>query len=515
MSSPSNFLRLPRELRDLIYQYYVLEYDGYHYEYESGKFRTSNHRPINLALMYTCKAIAAEMYGVALGSNIITFSTACTKSLSKRADFLNTQHPLLSRKRRWYVATIARACVTPEIKAKVAREYPQMLPLLEVYIEMGNDVCETEISWGESGSLNRRFVNYLAQLFLESPRYKEARTVIPEVWGDEFDWTDDDFITGADLPPWAFPTNYECQQLKHMIRFYLRSPSFFKNLRWHVSAASIATDFLKRTAQSTCRQIRNILLNEDNISVAHPECHALGLIKFCLENQRLHIERRVNLWRSVFLGGSMFPSRRFSEPAYENIHYHGESLRSDNISSSLNTWIMEALFLVRAGMPTASFSLVFDGSSTSDQSSEALEVAKEDAAWQVALDQWYAEKSEPPSYYERRHNVCYQSDAFPQVIQDMVAGTSFIRCNFPIGGSWDPQYIYKRNRDCTLEDWQENWKKERETQRFSTVAPLPPWTTLLKEVGIPIPPVQGFHYHEIIELLQTYDLDRLFDEIQD
>ncbi len=69
------FLQLPREVRDPIYHYYVYEPDGYHFDYQSGKLRASGNRPVDLALMYTCKAIAAEMQHLALRSNVLHFST--------------------------------------------------------------------------------------------------------------------------------------------------------------------------------------------------------------------------------------------------------------------------------------------------------------------------------------------------------------------------------------------------------------------------------------------------------
>ena len=73
------FLSLPRELRDTIYLYYVIEWNGYHYQYESGKFRTSDGRRIELALMYTCTCVAKEMHHLALNNNVLHFSTVDTE----------------------------------------------------------------------------------------------------------------------------------------------------------------------------------------------------------------------------------------------------------------------------------------------------------------------------------------------------------------------------------------------------------------------------------------------------
>ncbi|KAI1155177.1 hypothetical protein F4825DRAFT_447724 [Nemania diffusa] len=76
-SSPSPLLRLPRELRDIIYGFYLAVYGGYVYDFRAGKLRGADapDRPIDLALTFTCRQIAAEMRGVALGANTIHFRT--------------------------------------------------------------------------------------------------------------------------------------------------------------------------------------------------------------------------------------------------------------------------------------------------------------------------------------------------------------------------------------------------------------------------------------------------------
>lgn len=71
--------------------------------------------------------------------------------------------------------------------------------------------------------------------------------------------------------------------------------------KYRFSAAAAAVKFL-----SSCpvrMHLRSIRLLEDKLAVAYPESHAQGLIKFCIENPRLHVERRVDLWRNVFQSG--------------------------------------------------------------------------------------------------------------------------------------------------------------------------------------------------------------------
>lgn len=70
-----HLLLLPRELRDEIYYHYLKEGDGYVHVPQSNRLRCSDGRLIDFSLMYTCKVIAAEMRGVPLKVNTITFKT--------------------------------------------------------------------------------------------------------------------------------------------------------------------------------------------------------------------------------------------------------------------------------------------------------------------------------------------------------------------------------------------------------------------------------------------------------
>lgn len=91
-------------------------------------------------------------------------------------------------------------------------------------------------------------------------------------------------------------------------------------------------------------------------------------------------------------------------------------------------WITEAYSLTANGMPTKSFSLVLDGDPAPDQSSKLFEIVKEDAAWQVALLQRYSEESLDLTFTAIRRGGIFFSKVFPQAIQDIVQGISFVQC---------------------------------------------------------------------------------------
>jgi hypothetical protein len=53
---PSSFLlRLPREVRDIIYDYYVYSEDGYVYDFRTNKLRLANGNTISISLGFTCR----------------------------------------------------------------------------------------------------------------------------------------------------------------------------------------------------------------------------------------------------------------------------------------------------------------------------------------------------------------------------------------------------------------------------------------------------------------------------
>jgi hypothetical protein len=93
------FCRLPPELRQEIYIHYVYEPQGYSHNPVTNKLCTADKRPVDLNLMYTCKQIAAEMHGLALQTNLITFRTFIPEEGTPRAsiraarfdDFMTTR----------------------------------------------------------------------------------------------------------------------------------------------------------------------------------------------------------------------------------------------------------------------------------------------------------------------------------------------------------------------------------------------------------------------------------------
>jgi hypothetical protein len=113
--------------------------------------------------------------------------------------------------------------------------------------------------------------------------------------------------------------------------------------------------------------MRTIVLNEDFKAVSRPECHARGLIPFCLENPKLRIERHIGLFTNLLPVGIDQGNYWLDIPACFEV---------------LIAWIEEALSLSSYGMPTSSFKLVIMGATP--QFSEIWKALKFAAATQEA-----------------------------------------------------------------------------------------------------------------------------------
>ena len=85
----SRFLALPREVRDLIYYHYLHVDGGYTYNFVTNKLVGADNWLISLTLTLTCSQVAAEMQGLALALNKITFRTYNSEETNESAALLH------------------------------------------------------------------------------------------------------------------------------------------------------------------------------------------------------------------------------------------------------------------------------------------------------------------------------------------------------------------------------------------------------------------------------------------
>ena len=495
------FLQLPREVRDPIYHYYVYEPDGYHFDYESGKLRASDNRPVDLALMYICKAIAVEMQHLALRSNVLHLSTIGSEAERLQAGRFDMYIREIDAFKSETLGSLNEPAylryITPELLAKVALKYPRFEPLLQLvhtseeYVRTNNPLIKEGVyygsSWGEADSMFRDFQDYLIELLskdtdffktyanscdrllriTDEPRRYQYRVghTYPrngdQCWSDRVSFVRSEHLS-INLKPWSIPTEHEQAQMRTLQGISSSRGNLWKRLRWRYSAVAVAIQFFKSISCDTGLAIRKVVLNEDRRSVGYPECHARGLVQFCSQWPKLHTERRVNIWRNL-VTPHVLESLYVEELGYplETVDAQTEAgeRNRQKIDRGWDTffgwncakWITEASVLRCSGMPADSFSLILNGDPAPDHSSQMFELLKDLAAWQVGLDQWYTEKSLNPGILNKRIGRCYASEVFPQAISDTIEAKSIIHCNFPTGLMYDSKQVLNQIRPLVPE----------------------------------------------------------------
>ncbi|RTE82597.1 hypothetical protein BHE90_002914 [Fusarium euwallaceae] len=247
--------------------------------------------------------------------------------------------------------------------------------------------------------------------------------------------------------------------------------------KFRFSAAAVAIWFFKRLPNQKRQHLRNVLLNEDHVSVHNPECHVHGLIPFCKENPNLHIERRVSLFHNAFHD---VPGLSDLIDMVEKNHDEDIPLTARSITRCLSGWLLEALDAVDAGMPSTSFTLVLDGEPDVNTCSDIFQqVVHQDVAWEMAYRERLVQGDSPPFFFKDG----FVKEGFPEAMEHLINQTSVIRCNFHPGQFWDTDRIHKLSEELSsvpLFLWQ--------TRRFRTQPrdiqlppPLPEWRELLLE----------------------------------
>ncbi|KAL8668323.1 MAG: hypothetical protein Q9168_007045 [Polycauliona sp. 1 TL-2023] len=545
MSSPLGFLHLPRELRDAIYQCYVYEEEGYHYDTETSRLRAAGNRPIDLALMYTCSTVAREMHHLALRTNLLHFTTSQFPSHTERNKAARFDWAL-QRIHHCRQRALWRLHEEPgfhhyrftNADAEIALRYPQFKPLLDLsdgierrtYYQKNAIIAEAGeggygSTWGQPDSVFRDFQTYILETLSRSGAHHLealARSYDERLASDpdpSYQWYEGAPFLRSPLvhsgpQSWTLPSQDQLAQIETILGpsseeqlrlarldVWLTSgdrpyPPFlvgdqpWDRVRWRFSAAATAIDFFKSVSHETCLGIHKIVLHEDRPSVAHPECHARGLIPFCRQNPQLHIERRVNIWRVLFVreNSGHLQSREFTHERTERLDMMSLQDEAAKVESYdqyaalsipivFGRWITEAEALSANGMPARSFSLVFDGDPAPDQASAIFEMVKEDAARQIHQARWFAKQSPSPDFCTIRSQGFHVSDVFPQAIADIVGGASCISCNFPTGELYDPDFypdlcsiVWARHPD---KSWWRTWAVRRWHNPIRLSPPLP------------------------------------------
>jgi hypothetical protein len=377
-----------------------------------------------------------------------------------------------------------RSLIDADTVQYVANAHPQFLPFI-THVQTGFFFGASS-DWGEVPSLHRKFV-------AETLQYISRRAGFAKALAELVDnnWTAKDIHTVVSkLPlPWLLPHDRYLDDMDREMRSHRLHNKVCDREMYRLSAATIAITYLNSLSLKMRKKVRKIVIHEDRMSVAWPECHGQGLIKFCQENPNLRVERRVSLWRNIWPASCSSSVASVAKIDLSRESWDGKRnmLKSTNITRpKLAPWIMEALALPSLGMPAGSFTLTLDGSPTPRKTTEVFAITQQDASWQEAFERIHAFDSIP--CYEIRHNRSYIMNRFPHAIRDIVDGKSLVKCNFEVEPNFTPDGARNQEidqwphvqRDWSMDQWDSKWDAHY-PKAFGTQVPLPTWLRLRQE----------------------------------
>ncbi|KAJ4317394.1 hypothetical protein N0V84_007371 [Fusarium piperis] len=505
----ANIFTLPYELRYEIYRHYFTLEGGYAFQSKPGKLATVDGRPIDLALIYTCRLMAEETKDLPLRLNTISFSTVYQPEWSVWAGRFHYQLDLQASIRSDLLLSKVRE-VTSDMYSQIALKFPRFLPMLkdaqehpappapwcrhDFQFNVGVHRCLSETlgnwhRWRESASMINQAVSYTLRLITQAQGEE-----IP-AWVDEEPATHDilGFLNKA-YEPWDIPSKSELTAMS----FELDDRSIWATIgrwrrkeRWEkqryrekfrFSAAAVAIQFLNSLPARVRLQLRKMVLHEDHVSVAHQERHARGLIPFCRENPGLRIERRVDVLNTIFQKSALRALMTLPISSQEEPNTRCE-LDSRWIAQIVAEWLLEGLATVDAGMPADAFTLVLDSGPAADLCSDVFhQVVHHKLAWQTALERCYNRGLlAAPSFDNPEYTFCEVSQDLWQALEHLSNQTSVLRCNFNPGQPWSVDKIFEECCTWDIRKWWLAWSFIPVAQSFPVLPPLPDWSDTLRE----------------------------------
>ncbi|KAH6876278.1 hypothetical protein BKA58DRAFT_310657 [Alternaria rosae] len=448
----SRLFRLPRELRDLIYHYYLFNEDGLVYNFETNKL------PVDLSLTYTCRVVALELRGLALQLNKIVFQTTCTNAMQTHAYMFHRALIKLHALRFDLLNVQAPRLMTGAIEKEVSLKYPQFSPILS---KLGT-LSGCAYTLGEPPSTYRDFVHFTLNLLydrkhhpkLDGKRSERQRRSLREV----------------NPVPWLTPNE---GRLPHQLVDITKTNNRVGTVKHSLSAAACAIRFLRSLRIETRESVRQIESIEDRESISFPECHGRGFIPFCRAHPKLRVHRRVSLWANAF------PVTKILRYMPGGRDLEGDRLDSNYVSRAVAKWMAEASTLPSLGMPEGSFKLTFECDSAPEETTRVFDIIQRDAAWQTAMDLSYARHLLPqPDWRMRRLRNAYVYETFPELLEQVTNGDHpFIHCDFQPGTVCDPEEIMRERRGDSLQQWHVAWLNHT-PREFQTPSNMPPWHVL-------------------------------------
>ncbi|ENH72223.1 hypothetical protein FOC1_g10006599 [Fusarium oxysporum f. sp. cubense race 1] len=457
--STSPFLSLPPELRHMIYKYYYTTPDGYFLQPISRKLAAANGKPLDLALMYTCRFIAHETRDLPLLYNDISISTIYDPELrpwAGRFDYLlyaqlQQQVKLVLllgnldpfRRRASGISALCEALefTLRNLAQRATRDFYRA-------------VNEALPDWEYSGS--DRLLNFLDQCFKPwDVPHADALAEMGRKFKDERLW--------STLESWA-PNQRQTQEYRAKFR---------------ISAASAAIRWLSQLPANKQMCVHNLAIIEDRPSVGRQECHAEGLVPFCRANPRLRISHQVSMMNVIFSRAMLSRVGSFEgleEYAGQEIGEQALDLASGESFSCIAEWLAEIISLSKAGMPDGSYTFTLDGGPDVDLCSEIFQqVVLRKEAMRLTIERSLPLLGEDDRLYFGLELHRGHGNAFAQLIDN----SSFIKTNFNPGQLWNADKMLAEFRQIGVLDFFGKYRCVRMLFKF----PRPPSTNIVPRLG--------------------------------
>ncbi|KAF2109974.1 hypothetical protein BDV96DRAFT_584902 [Lophiotrema nucula] len=510
MASTPPFLRLPREIRDMIYEYYVFEEDGYHYDFYARKLRRRCFlpldggsqqsqpvlKPVALDLAYTCKVIGVEMRGVALKVNTVTFTPAFQtpwegrqyrkiRSKATRFECIRTYALWLKMDMLMYAAPR----VMRSLLGSLRRHFPDVSPYFEGPLQESTAAGNRWFlpgSWPVQGGVenNEQFRDAL-QYALEQAQSMDAsqfeatasEAFVPEpedvyphtflvrraarLRRPAFQATAMSQVLHWKLSPWTIPVEKDLSPMEALLtraRENIMDVDLHRSIDRagrYFSAAAVAIDFMQGSEHSY--YIQNIILKETRISVAGPECHGRGLVPIYARNPKLRIERRIALFDNMMIPHWVaFPHRHELQPRNVDLSY-------DVCLDALTRWMDEATALPTLGLPAKSFTLVLR--IKEKETIHLWKMVKLAAGLQEAMERYIHDKKiRPPTQHDelgygtyRFELPCHLPKTFSRTVKGIIQKEGNIVLDGEPGELWDAEELYETRRNWTMDAWWVEW----------------------------------------------------------
>ncbi|KAF2822273.1 hypothetical protein CC86DRAFT_410645 [Ophiobolus disseminans] len=242
--------------------------------------------------------------------------------------------------------------------------------------------------------------------------------------------------------PWWIPERKELEQVKDFLCIPKGTSELDRSGREYreqkyFSATTAAVCFLKQLSPEIRQNVREVVIQEDHLSVLLPASHAQGLNPLFRKNPRLVVKKRVDLWRTTLV----LNSNRVFRSAKHDLQ-------------GIMRWVHEARVLRQRGMPANSFELVLHG--PSPEASQHIH----NVVVNAAILQEAAREIGRQNNMENAFTCHPVSVDFPDVIKQILRGEIPVRFEAEMGQPWDLEVILREHRGEWADDFKQGFAIE-------------------------------------------------------